>query len=547
MVKKTVILGAGMAGLTAAAYLARSGRDITLVERSEQCGGLVQSYWRDGFLFDVGPRAIGNAGILLPMLADLGIDLPTVPGLVSVGMGREIVHFDDPSGMDAYIQSLRRLFPGYEREILVIKKKMLTACRAARTLKRLPNPYFKNPLADPGYLLTRFIPWLPSFLGVLIYHKFRGGPVEETLRSLCGNAALNDMIVQHFFKGTPAPFALGYSENFLDYLYPLGGTGELPKALERKILAEGGELRLRWEARRVIPSRHEIISAQGESIRYDRLIWAADLKSLYRMLAEQGLSSRTARGIAKEKKRYASAASGESVFTLFLAVDEQPEAFSRVSRGHCIYTPRAEGLGTLRGAELERLKSAGDALSRGALSRWLADFCAFNSYEISLPVLKDPTLAPSGKTGLVVSVLFDGELTRLIERKGWLAEFREEMADRMVDALEGSIYPGLRAKIIFRQTATPLTLERNFLTDSGAITGWSLAGKPPVASNLASVFSAVRTAIPGVLKAGQWSYSPSGVPIAILTGRIAASAATGGRKARLSQRPSTIERRSGLG
>jgi hypothetical protein len=31
-----------------------------------------------------------------------------------------------------------------------------------------------------------------------------------------------------------------------------------------------------------------------------------------------------------------------------------------------------------------------------------------------------------------------------------------------------------------------------------------------------------KTAIPDVFKAGQWSYSPSGVPIAILTGRIAA-------------------------
>jgi hypothetical protein len=34
----------------------------------------------------------------------------------------------------------------------------------------------------------------------------------------------------------------------------------------------------------------------------------------------------------------------------------------------------------------------------------------------------------------------------------------------------------------------------------------------------------VKTTIPNVFKSGQWSYSPSGVPIAILTGRIAAAA-----------------------
>jgi len=36
--------------------------------------------------------------------------------------------------------------------------------------------------------------------------------------------------------------------------------------------------------------------------------------------------------------------------------------------------------------------------------------------------------------------------------------------------------------------------------------------------------AAVRTKIPDIYKAGQWSYRPSGVPIAVLTGRIAAGA-----------------------
>jgi phytoene dehydrogenase-like protein len=138
--------------------------------------------------------------------------------------------------------------------------------------------------------------------------------------------------------------------------------------------------------------------------------------------------------------------------------------------------------------------------------------------------LKDRSLAPPGKTGLVISVLFDGSLWAMTERAGWLDESREKTLGFMLDALENSIYPGLRKKILFTESATPVTLMRMFNTTGGAITGWSLEGKSPVPDNLTGVFSAVRTAIPHVFKSGQWSYSPSGVPIAILTGRLAATA-----------------------
>jgi phytoene dehydrogenase-like protein len=112
----------------------------------------------------------------------------------------------------------------------------------------------------------------------------------------------------------------------------------------------------------------------------------------------------------------------------------------------------------------------------------------------------------------------------LIDQAGWYDEFRYEASECMLQTLEGSLYPGLRDKILFRETATPLTLMKRFNTTNGAITGWSLEQKPPVPNSLAAVSSAPRTAIPGVYKAGQWSYSPSGVPVAILTGRIAAGA-----------------------
>ena len=124
----------------------------------------------------------------------------------------------------------------------------------------------------------------------------------------------------------------------------------------------------------------------------------------------------------------------------------------------------------------------------------------------------------------MISLLFDGELFELVERAGWYDEFREKTMEYMLDTLEDSIYPGLNDKILFRRSATPMTLSNMFNNANGAITGWSLEEKPPVPNSLAGITAAVKTKIPDIYKAGQWSYSPSGVPIAILTGRIAAGA-----------------------
>jgi phytoene dehydrogenase-like protein len=154
----------------------------------------------------------------------------------------------------------------------------------------------------------------------------------------------------------------------------------------------------------------------------------------------------------------------------------------------------------------------------------LAEFCRYNSYEIAIPVLKDRSLAPEGKTGLIFSLMFDGELCRQIHERGWYEEFKERTANHMLDALEGSVYPGLRSKILFTDTATPHTLRRMFGVRDGAIVGWSLEGPVPVPDRLTRIGASVRTPIPGVFIAGQWTYSPAGVPVAILTGRIAAQA-----------------------
>ena len=72
MTSDVIVVGGGAAGLSAAAYIARAGRSAALFERQARLGGLVQSVERDGFVFDMGLRAVENAGIVLPMVDELG-------------------------------------------------------------------------------------------------------------------------------------------------------------------------------------------------------------------------------------------------------------------------------------------------------------------------------------------------------------------------------------------------------------------------------------------------------------------------------------------
>jgi phytoene dehydrogenase-like protein len=157
------------------------------------------------------------------------------------------------------------------------------------------------------------------------------------------------------------------------------------------------------------------------------------------------------------------------------------------------------------------------------ITAWLKRFLELNTFEISCPVLRDDQLAPVGKTGLIVSVVFDYSLTKHIQAMGWYDEFRELMTTGSIDVLDSSIYPGLKAAVIDSFTSTPLTIEKITGNSDGAITGWAFTNEViPAVNQLIKVASSVLTPIPDTYQAGQWTYSPSGLPISVMTGKLAA-------------------------
>jgi phytoene dehydrogenase-like protein len=80
----------------------------------------------------------------------------------------------------------------------------------------------------------------------------------------------------------------------------------------------------------------------------------------------------------------------------------------------------------------------------------------------------------------------------------------------------------LKDKIITHFSFTPLSIENRVGTSEGAITGWSFQKYMPVINKIQIADRSVLTPVPSIYQAGQWAYSPAGVPMSVLTGKFAA-------------------------
>jgi phytoene dehydrogenase-like protein len=518
----TVIVGGGIAGLTSAAYLSRAGQKILLIEKNRECGGLVNSFTRDGFHFDAGVRALEDAGIIFPMLKDLGIRLEVIKSPVSLGIENEIIHIEGQDSLLKYRELLVKLFPESKEEtdnvIRIIRKIM----KHMDVLYGIENPVFKDLMRDRTFVFKRLLPWLPQFIFTVRKINRLNMPVEDYLENFVKNSSLRDIISQHFFKKTPAFFAMSYFSLYLDYFYPKGGVGKLPEALQCKIIECGGEILTNTMITEVMAEERLLKDQNNSTYRYDNLIWAADLKTLYRITETEGLSQSIKALSEDTKNKFLKNRGGDSVFSLFVEVDEPLESFRKIANGHFFYTPSKLGLGETHRAELDDLISNFEIVDKGQILTWLDKFTRLNTYEISIPGLKDPELVPPGKTGLIVSFLAEYDLFKKIKEAGWLDEFISELENRVLRVISDSVYPMLKDKIITHFSFTPLSIENRVGSSEGAITGWSFQESMPVVNKIQNSGRSVLTPIPSIYQAGQWAYSPAGVPMSILTGKLAA-------------------------
>ncbi|MEI8252099.1 MAG: C-3',4' desaturase CrtD, partial [Synechococcus sp. ELA057] len=248
-----VVVGAGIAGLTAAALLARSGLSVELLEAHRQSGGCAGTFRRGPWIFDVGATQVAGleeGGIHRRLFEHLGVAAPQAepldPGCVvdlADGQGPVRIH-RDPA---AWREERQRQFPGSERFWRLCEAIHRASWRFAGRQPVLPP----RSLWDLGQLLGALDG------GTLASSLLTTASIADLLR-LCGCSGdkrlrrFLDLQLRLYSQEPADRTAALYGATVLQMVQtPLGlwhlqgSMQQLSERLEQALAAGGGRLRLR--------------------------------------------------------------------------------------------------------------------------------------------------------------------------------------------------------------------------------------------------------------------------------------------------------------
>ena len=252
---EVIVVGAGIAGLTAAALLAQAGLEVILLEAHQQSGGCAGTFRRGAYVFDVGATQVAGlepGGIHERLFRHLGEAPPEAepldPGcVVDLADGREPVRiWRDPA---RWRQERQRQFPGTERFWQACALLHRSSWAFAERQPVLPARSF----SDWRRLLTALGP------GSLASGLLVGASMAD-LQRLCGAAQgesgqrlgrFLDLQLRLYSQQPAARTAALYGATVLQMVqaplglwHPLGSMQSLSSALERALARHGGRLLL---------------------------------------------------------------------------------------------------------------------------------------------------------------------------------------------------------------------------------------------------------------------------------------------------------------
>jgi len=499
-----IVIGAGLSGLVASAYLVKAGAKVLICEQAPKVGGLFNSFIINGYHFDGGIKAVENSGMILPTLDQFGLleKIEFEPSPIAMITGGKVQPIRAFSDVEDYFTLLSEFFPEEHFGLMHVKQD-------ARAIFNLLSSLMAFPTPKPGQKLTRQTlgEWFKSnkqalgkFPAVLSLLNKQFHPY---LQNHIKNDDLVNLICGLFPDGTTAFFGLGYFAVFLDYWYPIGGIHQIPNALADYIRAQGGEIRVNTPVNRILVKEGQAVGIElesGEKILSGKVISACDLNQTLTRLSDPNLLPK------KFLKKMQMADVSHSVFNVFIGLDLPPDQLKFDGCHHVFYNPELTGI------------SEADRINR-------EDYFLHVPQEIAVPSMNQPDLAPPGKTSLNISAMTNWNYLGGWDKKPKeYARLKDLYARQMITSLEQYI-PNLSDKIEFFEAATPRTIFTYSGNTHGAIMGWSYDNQRTFKRTSFLRFrSAVLTPIPNLLTAGHWSFTPGGSPVAALTGKLAADA-----------------------
>jgi phytoene desaturase len=491
--RTAVVVGAGVGGLSAAIHLARSGMRVTVVEKNRVPGGRLGQFTRDGHTFSTGPTLLIMPLLYRSELARLGVDMDAALEPQRVDPTYDVV-FDDGArlAMTSDLAQMRvqleamepGAFSGFLRYLAEGGAHYhLAMPRLVERDFRRPSDFFTPANA---LLALRIRALLPHYRHMA---RFFSSP------RLRAAFTYQDVYMGLSPFHAPATFSLTpYSELAHGVWYPKGGMYRIVEVLAA--LAEESGVTFAYDEP---VSRIEVeggrasgvVLGDGRTLPADVVVANADLAYVYRRL----LPDRAAADAIGRKTFSGSAIS------FFWGVDRvYPEL-----RPHTLF------LGDSYRENFDRIERNLPLPDRP-------------SVYIHAPARLDPATAPAGKDTIIAVVptghmTYDGDDPRRMAREdeAWVAE-RERARGFVLDRLARVGLDDVADHITVEATATPPTWLARHNLARGATHG--LAHTLPQLAYLRPHNRHAR--YPNLYFAGASTHPGTGVPTAIVSGRLAA-------------------------
>ena len=112
---KAIVIGSGFSGLSAAATLAKSGWQVTVLEKNDQAGGRARIWKKDGYTFDMGPSWYWMPDVFESFYNQFGKTTADFYQLVRLNPSYKVVYEDQTEMfLPAEIEKLEALFESKE-------------------------------------------------------------------------------------------------------------------------------------------------------------------------------------------------------------------------------------------------------------------------------------------------------------------------------------------------------------------------------------------------------------------------------------------------
>lgn len=481
--KTVIIIGAGFAGLSAGIYAQMNGYTSRIFEMHSLPGGLCTAWKRRGYTIDgcvhwlVGssPKSGMNR-----MWQEVGI----MQGRQFIDMD-EYMRYETRSGRTIiFYTDVSRL----EKHLLAFSPQDAEPIREFIQGVRLAIGFDQPSENDPWWVkITKTLK-----LGFLFMTQ--GARMQKLMNITTREFTqrFKDPDLREAFNEVWIPeFSLFFMAFTMAYLhnrnagYPIGGSLPLSRALEKRYLGLGGQIQYESRVEKILVEDGRAVGVRltdGSEHRAGRVISAADgYTTLFKMLDGKYADEKT-------REPYEKWPIFEPLLYVGLGVNrsfaEEPVTVSGMSFA------------------LRQPAEIGDRV---------VDRLPVHIFN------QDPTLAPQGKTSLVVALPSRYEFWKELAADRAAYEEKKDQVARTVVSLLEQRFPGIGAQVEMVDVATPLTFERYTGNWQGTFEGWLIT--PGNAHTIMRPMSQTLPGLQGMYLCGQWVEPGGGLPTGVMSAR----------------------------